>query len=175
VSDASHFQRLQAAVWQLPDAYGKIGSILDNIGDLVGEPQIDINLRIGCQEFRDDRRKVQPAERQRRADGEAAPRRLVFTLSQPFGFTQFAEQLTAALEIHLAGVGQRHLSRRSREQTNAEVIFKVGDLSAHRCQRRSKSTRGRGETAGLHDSDERRHRFEAIHFYSPIQRNSYFH
>src|SRR4029077_18038649 len=38
---------------------------------------------------------------------------------------------------------------------------------AHRRQRRSKSTRRRGETAGLHDRYERRHRFEAIHFTLP--------
>jgi hypothetical protein len=41
---------------------------------------------------------MQPAERQRRTDAEAAARRLVFARSQPFGFAEFVEQPTAALE-----------------------------------------------------------------------------
>ena len=86
---------VKLAVRQRPDTQGDIDLILHQIERALREHHAQIDLRIGIEEVERDWQDMHLAKGDRRGDGQAADRRLVFTGCQALGFADVLKDALA--------------------------------------------------------------------------------
>ena len=79
------------------------------------------------------------------------------------GLIDIGEDLLAALQIALAGLGERDAARGAVQQARAQMRFQIGHRARRISSRRIQMLRGTRETARFDDADKYAHVLKRIH------------
>ena len=85
--------------------------------------ELELDLGEFCKKCREEWCDVQPTERRRRRHLQEATRTGVATIDEIFRFLDQIEDVDNALEVALAGLGQRQLSRRPLEEADVQPLL----------------------------------------------------
>ncbi len=116
----------ERAVLQLADADRQIEAVADDVDEIVGQLEIELDLREFGQELGQIRRNVQAAERGRRRDLEEAARLGVAAADEILGLVDQAQDVDDALEVALAGLGQGQLAGGALEEARIRAAPRAG-------------------------------------------------
>ncbi len=153
------------------NSHAEIDSLVDQRHHPIEQQEQDLDARELAHEALDDRQDMDAPEHFRRGDRQL-PARLGRALrGGVLKFGEFGERATALFEVALAGVGERHGSRRASQQTGAEAIFQRGDGAGDGGRRSAQPSRSGRKAALLRDGDEYGDSVETVHDYSDL-RNS---
>jgi len=100
-----------AAIGQFTNAQSNIDVVFEEMGDRVGEPQLNIDLRISFEKLNNDRCEVQSAEYDRSAHDQFSLGRAIFAGRKAFCFTQFFNKPSTCLKELPAGFCQCNVAR----------------------------------------------------------------
>lgn len=146
----------QIRVWQVADANGKIELLGDEIDTLVGEDELEVDLRIPRQELAQDGRDKFGAEKARGADADGPGKPPVAgeqVLARGVDGRQC--EADAAGEFEARGCGVQ-APRRSRYELHAKIVLEPRKRTAHRLQRSAETRCRERQAAFVNDGEERR-------------------
>ena len=135
-------------------AQGEVDAVVDQVDDGVGQHQFAGHRRVAGNDFRQQGRDVEAAERDRGADAQDAVRRFAEVAHRQFGT---ADRLDGALRVLMedfAGGRQAQVTCRTFEQAHAETAFKVGNLLADLGAGTVEMAGGGSHAAGFDHLDE---------------------
>ncbi|SOY78922.1 hypothetical protein CBM2631_A10042 [Cupriavidus taiwanensis] len=170
---ARHQVRAQSQVRQ---HHRHVAAFLDDIDIAVRQDHVEHHLRIKLLEARQQLGQQVQAEHHRRHQAQRAGQRLAAGRDHAFGFLHVFQDLLAALQVGLAGIGQRQAARGPVEQAGAEVAFQVGHVARDHGVGHFQLLRCTREAAQLHHFGKHTHRLQAIHdivsrFFAEFLRN----
>ncbi|KDB89835.1 hypothetical protein AZ17_1208 [Bordetella bronchiseptica D989] len=156
---------LQAGVGQVADAHDEVEAFVGQVGEGVGELQVDVDLRVGAHVVGDDGNEEVGAEEDRGADAQGAGGRRAALGDVQAGLGDGGDGGFDAVVVGLAGFAEREAPRAAVDELDAEVLFERRQGSADGLQRAVEAARGLGEAARFGDVDEGFEVFEAAHGY----------
>jgi hypothetical protein len=141
----------QSTVIASAESDGQVDALVYQIYKSITEGHIYGDLGPLAHELIHDWQYVQPAERDRQLQAQAATRRLRVTQHRHFRLVEIGEDVDAALEKYSALSRQRDAPCRSLQQAYAKPILEPHDAFAHRRPRQTDSFRRRGKAIRLGD------------------------
>ena len=155
--------RDQAGVRQRADAQRAIDVLLDQIHRAVGRAEIDFDLRITREEFRQRRRDDQPPDPAGHIDPDLArgPHRIL--AKQIFDLLDIGDGAQPALVECRTVLGGRHLAGGPMQQADADAVLQRLDRRRN-CRAGQIERFGRlGEAAAFDDAGKNAEKVDAIH------------
>ena len=113
----------EGGIAQLAGTDRDIKVVADDIDEVVGDMEVELDFGIARNELRQTRRKVETGERRWRSHSEQAGWLVVARADELLGFRGPVQDIYSMLEIAFAGFGQRKLPGRSLEEPRAEALF----------------------------------------------------
>ena len=153
--------RHQRRTLQRARAHRDVRAMLDQVDHLVGQHDVERDLRIALEERGHQRQQRSLAERHVRVHAEPAARRVVGRRAA-LGLGQVGQQSHAALVEHAAFRRQLHLPRGAIEQAHAQARLQASDQLADG-RRGHRQRPGSGREAALLD-----HAHEHLHLAEPV-------
>ncbi|CAO4139920.1 hypothetical protein PKCBPO_00490 [Methylorubrum thiocyanatum] len=144
----------EARVAHLREADRHVDGLLHEVEQMIGEPKVDVRLRVALAEGGDQRRHDAPAERQRGGDLQRPARRGALGLDALLRALHGGGDVEAAVVEDAAGLRQVHPPRRAGEQQAAEMLLQRLDAVADHRGRQAQGAAGRREAAGLRRAHE---------------------
>ena len=117
----------QRGIFQLADADRDIEVFPDDVDNVVGDPEIDVDFGVAVEEFGQVRRDVQSAEGGRRRYFQVSARPGITAVDEVLGFLDETENVDDPLVVTVAGFRQRKMPCRALEEAGAEAVFQQTD------------------------------------------------
>ena len=147
------FARDQLRIAKRPGADRDVGALLEQVDHLVGENDVDGDLRMLSQERRQHRHQIMLAERHVAVDAQPAARRRP-RRGLTLGRVDLAKDADAALVEGRTLRRELQLARGAVEEPGTEPVLQPADQLAHRRRRHIEKIRGGGQRAALDHADE---------------------
>ena len=152
--------------------HGNVVALVENVGDPVGQGQVEANLRVGLAILRDGLDQVVLADAGHRVDLQRARRPRMGVARLGLGLLDVGEYLLGAHQVALPGFGQRDAPGGAMQQAGLQVGLQLGHRTGDIGGRQVQALGGGSETAGLRDADERAHIEQDIH-HGPLGSDAY--
>src|SRR3569833_2877993 len=137
-----------------PEPDRDVEAVVDQVDDLVGGLELDVDLGVLGEEAGDDVAEPAGREVDRRRDPQPAARGRLHVGDELLGLAHVVDDALAALVVHLADIRQRELAGRALDQPDAEARFELGQLPADRRFRQAEGVRRTGKALGFGDLRE---------------------
>src|SRR6267378_571248 len=164
-TDAANCQR---RVQQLSHPQPQIDALLHEVDLAVVEHDFQIEVRVLCEELRQQRNEVNASECDGGANAQSSLQPGAGTTRGEFRLVGLLDRALGAFEITESCLGRRQSACRAREQLDAQKAFELRDRLRDRRLADAKLPCGAGEGSGLDHPDESLHRSQAIHRCSPL-------
>ncbi len=160
--------RDDACAAHLPrDHHAYVEAFFHQIDLTVDQRDVGDDFRIALRvRLKHGREIVQP-EHHRRDDSQRTDGFVIARDHHLLDVFQFVENLARALEIDLAGFGQRQAASGAIEQPRTKTAFEVGNVTGGHCVGNIHRARSAGKTAEIRHFDENSHRLQMIHRTTP--------
>ncbi len=144
--------RLEFGEQRHPDR--DVDRLLQQVEQVVGEPQADIDLGMQRLERRQQRRQDAASEAERGGDPEAASGRAAGVRDRALRPLEGAQHVLAGLVVGEPRLGRLDLARGAVEETGAEMALELLQAVAHDRRRQTQVPAGRRQAAELDHPDE---------------------
>ena len=119
-----------------------VEALLDQVDQPIAQDQIDRDVGMAGEIFRQDRHQVQPSERRRRADAQQPRRTAHEPLHGELAGLHFCRDPCTMGVGGVPRLGEAELARGAVEQARAEGLLKAGDMLAGGRARNTEPARG---------------------------------
>ena len=168
----SHPARHQRDIGDVAGPHRQIQPLLDHVGELIADDQLDPQARMARRQHGQTRRE-KPRTGHRDADAHQPRQRPALPPQRGLHLLGALQQVTGMAEQRLAIVGQAEASRRAVEQAHLEVLFQRRDLTGHRRLAGVRLPRDSRERAGLGHPDKSAQSADQVHDFPTLRKDEF--